>query len=204
MRRDLIAQLKAWLKKGDRILLYMDTNENVINRPLCRELDAIGFTPWAHRLHGFIPNTHVEGSECIEEVWGSYGVEVTGVQILPFHQSIGDHRSFIVDFTTCSTIGLFHQHIVLPDCRKLINLNKKCVDRYLAIVEVQWKYHRMEERLESLNALQDEYPVSKEQATALEKIDVQAVEIFKCGENIPAERLLRSMESTAWWASTGI
>jgi hypothetical protein len=117
MRQDLIAQLKAWLKEGDRILLYMDANENVIDGPLCREqLENLGFTPWAHRLHSFIPNTHVEGSECIEEVWGSYGVEVMGIiQVLPFHQSIGDHRSFRVDFTTRSTIGLFHQHIVRPD-----------------------------------------------------------------------------------------
>ena len=125
----------------------------------------------------------MEGSECIEEVWGSYGVEVTGVQVLPFHQSIGDHRSFIVDFTTRSTIGLFHQHIVLPDCRRLANSNKKCVDKYLEIVEQQWRYHKMDERIEGLNALQSEYPVSVERAKALERIDVQATEIFTCREN---------------------
>jgi hypothetical protein len=41
----------------------------------------------------------------------------------------------------------------------------------------------MDERLEKLTALQDEYPVSKEHAAALERIDVQATDIFKCGES---------------------
>lgn len=182
MRRDLIDQLKAWLREGDRILFYMDANENVLTGPLCKELVALGFTPWAHKLHGFIPNTHVNGSECIDEVWGSFGVEVTGVQVLSFHESVGDHRSFIVDFTTRSTIGLFHHHIVLPDCRRLVNSNKKCVERYLSIVEEQWKYHRIDERLEQLHALKDEYPVSEERAKALERIDVQTTEILRCGE----------------------
>jgi hypothetical protein len=182
MRSDLITQLKAWLKEGDRILLYMDANENVLNGPLCRQLEAIGFAPWAHKMHGIIPNTHVEGSECIDEVWGSYGVEVTAVQVLSFHESIGDHRSFIVDFTTRSTIGLFHKHIVLPDCRRLVNSNKQCVEKYLEIVEQQWKYHRMEDRLVALTTLQDDYPVAKERSEALERLDVQATEILRCGE----------------------
>ncbi len=50
-------------------------------------------------------------------------------------------------------------------------------------MEEQWKYHRIDERLEQLQALQDEYPVSEERVRALERIDVQTTEIFKCGEN---------------------
>jgi hypothetical protein len=97
MRNDLIAQLKTWLQAGDRIFLFMDANENVIDGQLCSKLAELGFTPWAHRLHGSVPNTHVEGSECIEEFWGSYGLEVTGIQLLSFHEGIGDHRPFLVD-----------------------------------------------------------------------------------------------------------
>ena len=72
---------------------------------------------WAHKLHGHIPNTHVKGSECIEEVWGSYGLEVTGVQLLLFHKSVSDHHCFLVDFTTRSAVGLFSHLIVHPECR---------------------------------------------------------------------------------------
>ena len=93
-------QLKQWLQQGDRILLYMDANENVIDGPLCHKLTSLGFTAMAHRLAGFVPNTHVEGKECIDEVWASHGLEVTAIQLMSFHQSVGDHRTFLVDFTT--------------------------------------------------------------------------------------------------------
>lgn len=82
MRDDLLDLLKTWLQQGDRIMLYMDANENVIDGPLCSRLRDLGFTPSAHNLHGRIPNTHVAGSECIDEVWVSHGLEVTGVQVL--------------------------------------------------------------------------------------------------------------------------
>lgn len=141
MKDDLLDQLKTWLRQGDRIMLYMDANENVIDGPLCAGLATLGFTPEAHRLHGYIPNTHVLGSECIEEIWCSYGLEVTGIQILSFHKSIGDHRCFLVDFTTCSAIGLFAHLIVRPKCRRLVNTNEDCVKSYLELVEGQWEYH---------------------------------------------------------------
>jgi hypothetical protein len=99
----------------------MDANKNVIDGPLCSRLRDLGFTPSAHNLHGRIPNTHVAGSECIDEVWVSHGLEVTGVQVLSFHQSVGDHRSFLLDVTSRSTIGLYAHLIVRPQCRRLAN-----------------------------------------------------------------------------------
>jgi hypothetical protein len=68
MRKDLIDQLKQWMQNGERIILFMDANENCIDGPLCTCLADIGLAPQAHRLYGRVPNTHVEGSECIEEV----------------------------------------------------------------------------------------------------------------------------------------
>lgn len=65
-----------------------------------QKLAELGFMPWAHQLHGTVPNTHVKGSECIEEFWGSCGLEVAGIQLLSFHEGIGDHRPFIVNFTS--------------------------------------------------------------------------------------------------------
>lgn len=141
MQLDFIEQLKTWLGQGDRIILYMDANENVFDGPLCSQLAALGFTPMAHQLHGKIPNTHVEGSECIEEIWASPGVEITGIQILSFHQSIGDHRTFLVDFTTRSAVGLFAHLIVRPECRRLVNSNRYCAERYRSLVEEQWCRH---------------------------------------------------------------
>jgi hypothetical protein len=97
-------------------MLYLDANENILEGPLCQGLMALGFSPAAHSMHGRLPNTHVSGSQCIDEVWVSFGLEVTGVQVLCFHQSVGDHRSFLVNVTTRSTIGLYAHLIVQPAC----------------------------------------------------------------------------------------
>lgn len=107
MREDFLSQLQQWLRQGDRILLYMDANEHVVSGPLCSGLARLGFTPNGHRLLGSLPNTHVEGRECIDEVWSSFGLEVTAIQVQSFHQSIGDHRSFLVDFTTRAQLSAF-------------------------------------------------------------------------------------------------
>ena len=153
MRIDFIEQIKTWLQQDDRILLYMDANEPVLDGPLCSQLAEFGLTPMAHKFHGTIPNMHVEGSECIDKVWASPGVEVTGIQLLSFHQSIGDHRTFIVNFTTRSAVGLFAHLIVCPECRRLVNSNKYCAEHYRAVVEAQWDRHQILERLDRLEAL---------------------------------------------------
>jgi hypothetical protein len=182
MRTDLIELLKTWLQQGDRILLYMDANANVITGPLCSRLADLGFTPCAHHLHGHIPHTHVSGSECIDEVWCSFGLEVTGVQIQSFHRSVGDHRSFIVDFTTRSAIGLYAHLIVRPDCRRLVNSNKRCAEKYRQLVEEQWSRHRIIERLEALDALGLEYPVPSEYEHKLGILNKQMKDIALYGE----------------------
>jgi hypothetical protein len=183
MRDDLIAQLRTWLQSGDRIFLFMDANENVIDGQLCSKLAELGFTPWAHCLHGTVPNTHVEGSECIEEFWGSYGLEVTGIQLLSFHEGIGDHRPFIVDFTSRSAIGLYLHRIIRPDCRRLITAHVASVATYRCIVEEQFTRHRILERLESVEKYTCAYPVPPEVEIALECLDAQVIEIQKSAES---------------------
>jgi hypothetical protein len=185
---NVISILQTWMHQGDRILLYMDANENVITGPLCSKLADIGLTPWGHRLHGHLPNTHVEGSECIDEVWGSIGLEVTGLKVLPFSESIGDNRTLIVDFTTRSAIGLFAHLVVRPDCRWLVNSNRQCADKYRSLMEEQFKIHRIQERLEQLTALNLNYPVEEKHSQALEYVSVFKSPRYRPIVKITAER----------------
>jgi hypothetical protein len=161
----------------------MDANEHVLDGPLCTGLTGLGFTPAAHSFYGKLPNTHVNGSECIDEVWVSHGVEVLGVQVLSFHQSVGDHRGFIIDISTRSAIGLYAHLVVRPDCRRLTTKNRQCLEKYLEIVEEQWKIHRVNERLEYLTYLCHSYPAPPHVIAALERLDKQIEEIFKHAEN---------------------
>lgn len=79
------------------IFLFVDANENVIDGVLCSRLVDLDFTPCAHSLYDSVPNTHVEGSECIKEFWGLYSLKVMRIQLLSFHGGIGNHRPFIVN-----------------------------------------------------------------------------------------------------------
>ncbi len=183
MKTDLVAQLKQWMQHGERIILFMDANENCIDGPLCSRLADIGLAPQAHRLYGRVPNTHVEGSECIEEVWCSFGIEITGIQLLSFHEGIADHRPFIVDFTSRSAIGLYTHRIVRPDCRRLVMAHFQSVIKYRQIVCDQCKRHRIFERLSLLDEYTHSYPVPPEIQRKLEILDQQCTQIQKHAES---------------------
>jgi hypothetical protein len=69
--------------------------------------------------------------------------------------------------------------IVRPDCRRLVTSNRKCLDKYLLLAEEQWQIHRISERLEYLEKLDEQYPISNETALMFERLDKQTTEIFK-------------------------
>ena len=121
---DLISQLQTWVAQGDRIIMMMDANEHVLNGPLCRRLRdeelGLDLEEVSHKVWGGREiNTHIDGSEPIDGVWVSRKLEVGGFLILPFSQSVGDHRSFAFEVTTRSLIGVFDHKVVRPDCRRL-------------------------------------------------------------------------------------
>ena len=64
-----------------------------------------------------------------------------------------------------------------------MNSNRYCVERYRTVVEAQWDRHRILERLERLEALEEEYPVDPVHTKQLARLDVQMEEIAKCGES---------------------
>ena len=85
LRNDLTAQLKEWLQVWDRIFLYMEANEDVINWPLCHQLSELGFVAWTHLIQGKVLDTRVEGKEWIDEFWGLYDLVVTNIQVFSYH-----------------------------------------------------------------------------------------------------------------------
>jgi len=76
----------------------MDANEHVLNGPLCRrlrdEVTGLDLEEISHKAWGGEEvNTHIDGSLPIDGVWVSCSLEIGGFLILPFSQSVGDHRS---------------------------------------------------------------------------------------------------------------
>lgn len=78
-RVDLLAQLREWRLKGDRVALMMDANEDVIDGAMCRQLSGKYFTMSeavysATRTRG--PSTNYKGSKAIDNIWVSEGIEI--------------------------------------------------------------------------------------------------------------------------------
>ena len=52
------------------------------------------------------PNTYIRGSDPIDTVYYSEELEIVSTKQLSFHQGVRDHRTAMVDVSTCSMIGL--------------------------------------------------------------------------------------------------
>ena len=71
-RKHLLRQLCQWRSKGERVILMMDANEDVIDGVMCRLLRKadVGMREAVHKVTaGKGPNTYFKGSEAIDGIW---------------------------------------------------------------------------------------------------------------------------------------
>ncbi len=151
---DLVKQLSTWIAAGDRILLFIDANEQVTNGPIYRALSALNMTEITHKYWdpGIVPHTHISGSKAIDGIFATRDIEVTGLVELSFDESVGDHRTMIIETTTISTIGRFQGNIVRPSSRRLTTKQPRVMDAYINRLECQYRTHKIHERLSTLLA----------------------------------------------------
>ena len=96
------------------------------------------------------PATHINGSFPIDGCFKSRDLEVTNLKILPFSESLGDHRAFVFDVSSSSILGQPTYKICRPVGRRLVLTKQKAVDSYLREVESQFDIHRIPQRLKCL------------------------------------------------------
>jgi hypothetical protein len=113
-REDLLQVLRRWRGQGDRVILIMDANENVIHGPMCKQLakEDINMNEVVHsETPGAGPKTWFRGSEAIDGIWVSSDIEVIRASYLPFDGSLGDHRPVVTDLTMGSVLGKHMKNI---------------------------------------------------------------------------------------------
>jgi hypothetical protein len=100
-RKQLTKQITEWHMGGDRIILFMDHNEHVINGPLGKALaDKDGPDLREAIMHhtGSSPGvTFFRGLKPIDSLWTSSDLNISNACVMPFGYGIGDHRAFILD-----------------------------------------------------------------------------------------------------------
>ncbi len=73
--------------------------------------------------------------------------------MLPFLDSPGDHRAFIIVISTRSLLGEFRYKVCRLVSRRLITSQQGSVNEYNRIVNDQFSQHRIVERLDAINKM---------------------------------------------------
>jgi hypothetical protein len=175
---DFLAMLQVWRQQGDRLLIFMDMNEHILNGPLAKCMLQMELEEATHRHWGDIePHTYVGGKEPIDAVFYTPDLEVTSTLQLSFHKGVGDHRTVLVDISTWSAIGKQDFQVVHPHSRQLNLKNKRARVKYLRHLEAQMATHKMTHRLEECEQAIQSYPSSPDKVKKKEALDKQMAEM---------------------------
>jgi hypothetical protein len=115
-------------------------------------------------------------------VYHTPDLEVAGVTLLSFHESVGDHCTILVDITTCLAIGQQEHKIVCPSARRLTTKNKQSVKKYLDDVTEQFRQHKISERQDNLISAVEEGHFNPNLMEQMEWINSLKTEIQKGSE----------------------
>jgi len=182
--RDLAKQIKEWKKSGERIVLVMDVNNHPITSKFYQQLqeEQMGLEEFTHKCWGSTPPyMHISGSTPIDGGYKSSEIKIVNLGMLAFAEIPGDHRSFIIDISTCSLFGFgeFRFKICWPVSRRLVTSQKQSVVRYNKIVREQFEIHRIVERLNTVDKMTRYcgYPSPSWLRTMIRKLYKQMTEI---------------------------
>ena len=179
---DLTNQIKCWTKAGDRITLFIDANEHITKGLIHAQLTSndVGLKEISHRSWGpSPPHTHINGSIPIDGIFASPELEVSNCLLLSFHESVGDHRSMIVEVSTRSLLGQHQSSIVRPTTRRLTTKQPRSVTQYNECFLAQCHTHRIRDRTNLLCTAthSEQYPVSSGTAERIMGLHSQMDEI---------------------------
>ena len=146
--------LRCWRAAGDRLILFIDSNEHVLTGRLAGLFahPSIDMHEASHAFwnKGMEHNTHINGTKPINGVYASPEIDVQSFLALSFHEGVGDHRTSIIDVTTASMIGMFQGHIVRPTSRRLTTKQSASVASYNSVLWEQLKLHNIPQRWETV------------------------------------------------------
>lgn len=195
---DLTQQLGKWRAEGDRLLVFIDANEHILQGRIARlwGRDDLDLREVTHRFwkDGEEPHTFAFGRQPIDGIFATPDLDVKNFLSLSFHESVGDHRSMIIEITTASAIGKFQGKIVRPTTRRLTTKQNASVRRYNTIIEKQFEIHRIAERIEELDEItkREGFPASDKTRQLILALNKQIDEI-----RLHAERRCRKIRKPA-------
>lgn len=182
-RSDFLTAISRWQGKGERLLIFADMNEHILNGPLASRLLDLGLEEATHKnWNGIEPNSYVSGSSPIDAVYHSSSLEITASVQLSFHEGVGDHRTVLIDVSSRSLLGTNEFRIVRPAIRRLNCSNKKSLGKYIKYVEKELEDRHLHDKLCQTSSRLWKDPSDSQALAAMEDIDKQTAEVFIAGE----------------------
>ena len=148
-REQLMATLRQWREKGDRLVLFIDANEDMRDGPIQRELSsALDMYDAVQEVGDANPvATHQRGSRQIDGVWVTRDLQVARACFLPFHLGVGDHRAILLDVRSSSLLGRPSSLIQKPTMRRLQCWIHSVKRRYRRSLVNYCIEHRIQEKI---------------------------------------------------------
>ena len=112
----------------------------------------------------------------IDDVWATSNLEINFFKILPFSESVGDHRNMIFDVTSRSLLGKFEHRIIKKACRRL-NTKPLILSWYNTTLLEQMKIHNMDQRLNALEKEISNFKPTPDQERAMNNLDRKFMEL---------------------------
>ena len=182
-RKGLINQLSKWIKAKERLIIFLDANENLAKGPLSKAFAKIGLRDLVHdRTNQPGPHTWFNGKHQIDGVFATVEIDCVGARFLPFWVGIGDHRALVVDIPQQILYGEQLLRIVRPQGRKLQCNKEEVKEKYLQNVKRQTQLHKIVDKIHRLTDIAS-YPPSDHFIQSQNQIDIVQRDIMRAAEN---------------------
>jgi len=182
-REDLLHQMKQWRKDGERLILCLNSNENIYRGELGRrltELDGLGMKEVVGEFTARqLGATYFGGSEPIDGVWTISDITMMNACVMPVGFGVGDHRLLVINFATTTLVGSGTTTVVRPTLRRRNTKIHGCADRYNKSLRRNILRHR---HLERMVAEASSGASKSDMAQTLNKLDQEGEAYMKHAE----------------------
>jgi hypothetical protein len=157
--KDLLRQMKQWRAAGKRLVLCLDADENIYREKLGRQLTDLHGLGMKEVVGEFMVRrlgaTFFRVSKPIDAIRATSDLEVAHACVMPVGYGVGDHRLFVVDFSTAFIVGMCPPKIIHPALRRLNTKIPVCALRYNWVLRKNILRHQLLEQMISVAEFND-------------------------------------------------
>ena len=184
LREDLVTLILDSKMRGREVIVVGDFNESVYHGVLAQRFaaDDLRLTEQCLLVNGKpLPATHVSGRLPIDGCFATAGITCVNASILPEHGGIGDHRLFVLDFTSDSVIGSDFPRVQRAPARKLNSASERLRSNYNAVLNQLCDRHKMFDKLVAIKQIMPSMTVSEFQL-AMNRWDGELTDYMRASE----------------------